>query len=71
MAAIPDEIAKLSNADLRRELLRVGITPTPLTPTTRRIYQKKLAQRLCNAELSIDQTSVQIQVIIMSACGSS
>ncbi|CAK8697250.1 unnamed protein product [Clavelina lepadiformis] len=46
MTEIPESIAKLTNDELRKQLIKVGIQPVPLTPTTKKLYQKKLAGRL-------------------------
>ena len=46
MPDVPDHIKQLTNAELRKELLKVGITPAPLTPTTKKLYQKKLFLKL-------------------------
>lgn len=45
MDKIPKFIEDLSNKDLRQELQKVGIN-SPITPTTRRLFQKKLARKL-------------------------
>lgn len=46
MTEIPDHIKQLTNAELRNELLKIGITSAPLTPTTKKLYQKKLFLKL-------------------------
>ena len=63
MSVVPDKIAQLSNAELRRKLLQVGIQPAPLTPTTRKLYQMKLAQKLCEDSPYDTKTSEKVNKI--------
>ena len=66
MTEIPDEIKQLSNAELRRELLKVGITPAPLTPTSKKLYQRKLARKLYPTLTDQEETKEQVLVCGMA-----
>jgi len=46
MDCIPESILALDNDQLRQQLIAAGIQPAPLTPTTRKLFQKKLARKL-------------------------
>lgn len=48
MTEIPKSISNLTNEELRKQLLAAGIAPAPLTPTTIRIFQRKLAKKLAS-----------------------
>ncbi|XP_065640989.1 uncharacterized protein LOC100197248 isoform X1 [Hydra vulgaris] len=48
-----EDVATLSDSELRRELLLHGVNVGPVTPTTRSVYQKKL-MKVLSGEVSKD-----------------
>ena len=46
-----DNIHNLSNDELYEELIKNGISAGPVTPTTRKVYEKKLTKQLTGAKI--------------------
>ena len=57
---VPENLRKLSDSELRKELLKYGEIPGPIMPSTRNVYFKRLARLQSGAANS--------KVILLKSC---